>query len=56
MVEWFQEQNVVRKRWSRMRRGGGNLVWNVSEVLSQNLIVSARQLTSFDVVESVIRY
>lgn len=39
-----------------MRRGGGNPVRNASEVLSQNLIVSARQLASFDVVESVIRY
>lgn len=39
-----------------MGGGGRNLVRNASEVLSQKLIVSARQLTSFDVVESVIRY
>lgn len=39
-----------------MGGGGGNPVRNASEVLSENLIVSARQLASFDVVGSAIRY
>lgn len=55
-VECFQEHTVAWKRWSSMGGGCGNPIRNASEVLSQNLIVSARQLASFDVVGSAIRY